>query len=86
MNKKIYKIADMVLLIIWCILMTTRVYYPKVYPPMDPYCLVVLFLLVIDIIVLKIKDIYENWRDNIPLQILRSILIITPIIVAISLS
>lgn len=82
MKNKIYKILDMILLVVWCIFMTIRSNFPKSYPPMDKYFLLLIILLIVDSINLKKNDIYSHWKDDIENQIIRGLLFIIPFVYA----
>ena len=80
MNKRIYKILDIILLTLWCVFMSIRVHYPKQYHPMNPYFFTLVILLIIDLIVLRIKKVYNE--DEVFLHFIRGALFMSPIVVA----
>jgi hypothetical protein len=81
MTNRTYKIIDITLFVMWFIMMTIKVLIYEKSSPMDPYCVALLILVIIDVLIVVIKKVYSNTLDDILLWILRILLISAPIII-----
>lgn len=81
MNKKYIIIGDLAFLIIWCILMSIRAFYPKNYPPLDKYDIAAILLLWVDIFLVSKYELYKPKKKYILINAVRGLLFGLPFLV-----
>ena len=72
----------MVVHIIWCVFITIRVNYPRQYPPLDRYTLIVIILFLINMLNMYINKLYEPKKEYLLINIIRNILMDIPLLYA----
>ena len=66
----------------WCVFWFARIHYPKSYPPLDKYAIVLLVLLVVNAILLHKTKVYEPKKEHILEHAIMGSLIVSPALYA----
>jgi hypothetical protein len=80
LSNRLLKIIDIVFWALWCAYFIFRLQYPKNYPPLAVYDIVLMILTIIDYIIIRMKKIYAAFQKDTLLQVIRISLFFIPIV------
>lgn len=83
MLNRVIKVLDMAVCVLWCVYFIIRIHYPKIYPPLNLYDVLLILLFIIDNIIIRIKRVYDWFEKDKLVLVIRICIILIPIAYAV---